>query len=98
MTSKPIQRPTIHLREAAGRTREKRDIALPQARTRRKSAPPRGAELDAGGAALRTAPPGPRTEPLGVPISSEFGPGIRLCRAFCALGPQPPATGLWASA
>eukprot|EP00969_Alexandrium_andersonii_P101863 4495871-Alexandrium_andersonii.AAC.1 len=30
---------------------------------------------------------------MGAPISSEFGPGIQLFRAFRALGPQPPAAG-----
>eukprot|EP00969_Alexandrium_andersonii_P266987 11798930-Alexandrium_andersonii.AAC.1 len=35
---------------------------------------------------------------MGVPISWKFGPRMRLFRAFCALGPQPPSAGVWASA
>eukprot|EP00969_Alexandrium_andersonii_P069451 3064003-Alexandrium_andersonii.AAC.1 len=63
MISKPAQRPTILLREAASR-----------ARTFTKSAPPR-AELGAGGAALRAAPPGPRTEPWGCRFPQSSGLG-----------------------
>eukprot|EP00969_Alexandrium_andersonii_P102217 4511961-Alexandrium_andersonii.AAC.1 len=41
MISTPLQPPTIELREAAGRARKKRELALPQARIPRKSASPR---------------------------------------------------------
>eukprot|EP00969_Alexandrium_andersonii_P145891 6452738-Alexandrium_andersonii.AAC.1 len=50
-----------------------------------------------GGAALHGASRA-KGRIMGVPLSSEFGPGIRLFCAVCALGPQPPAAGLWASA
>eukprot|EP00969_Alexandrium_andersonii_P336321 14865648-Alexandrium_andersonii.AAC.1 len=59
MISKPRPRPETQQREAAGRACKQ---ALCQARTPKQSAHPREPEPGARGAALRAAPPGPRTE------------------------------------
>eukprot|EP00969_Alexandrium_andersonii_P264298 11681375-Alexandrium_andersonii.AAC.1 len=68
-------------------------MALSQARTTGRSAPPRGAELGAG------APPRPRTESWGCrfPWSSGLGQG-NFAHAAPSVRSQPPAAELGTSA
>eukprot|EP00969_Alexandrium_andersonii_P074814 3299859-Alexandrium_andersonii.AAC.1 len=87
--AKLLQRPNIQRREVASQTRNMRDIALLQARTPRMPAPPEELSVAPEVPHEARCPQG-QGQNHGVPMSSEFRPGIRPYHAFDALGPLAP--------